>query len=153
MAGVVIPVMKTIILALSLAVAGVGPAHAQLFQPVITRDAVLGALAGALIGDHNHDRWGEGAVIGAAAGALLGATVDQPRAVVYSQAPVVQVAPVVSPAPQVVYVEQSRPVQVVRVFEPAPVVYYASAPVVVAAPVRYNYPARVVYVTRGRRFR
>ncbi|HWA08257.1 MAG TPA: YMGG-like glycine zipper-containing protein [Opitutaceae bacterium] len=130
--------MKTIILALSLAVAGVSSAHAQLFQPAVTRDTILGTVTGALIGGHNHDRWGEGAVIGAAAGALFGATVDQPRTVVYRQ-PVVAVAPPTA----VVYVEQPQPVQVVRVVAPAPVVYYAATPVVVTAPVRYVYVPRV----------
>lgn len=142
--------MKTILLALSLAAAGVGSAHAQLFQPAITRDTVLGAVAGALIGGHNHDRWAEGAVIGAAAGALVGATVDQPRTVVYSQPPppvaVVPAATVVTSAPQVVYVQQARPVRVVRVVQPAPVVCYAPPPaVVVVAPTRYYVSPRYAY--------
>lgn len=141
--------MKTILLALSLAAAGVSSAHAQLFQPTITRDTVLGAVAGALIGGHNHDRWAEGAVIGAAAGALVGATVDQPRTVVYSQPPVtvMRAAPVVvTSAPQVVYVEQAPPVRVVRVVQPAPVVYYAAPPaVVVVAPTRYYVSPRYAY--------
>jgi hypothetical protein len=144
--------MKTILLALSLAAAGVSSAHAQLFQPAITRDTVLGAVAGALIGGHNHDRWAEGAVIGAAAGALVGATVDQPRPVVYRQAPVTVVtpAPVVAQAPQVVYVESAPAVRVVRVVQPSPVVYYAPAPVVVVAPTRYYVSPRYAYGYRGR---
>lgn len=150
--------MKTILLALSLAAAGVGSAHAQLFQPTLTRDTVLGAVAGALIGGHNHDRWAEGAVIGAATGALVGATVDQPRTVVYRQPPVVVVpaATVVAPVPQVVYIEQAPPVRVVRVVQPAPVVYYTPPPaVVVVAPTRYyvsprSYAYGYGYGYRGR---
>ena len=141
--------MKTILLALSLAAAGVGSAHAQLFQPVLTRDTVLGAVAGALIGGHNHDRWAEGAVIGAAAGALVGATVDQPRTVVYRQPPPVTVVPaaaVATSAPQVVYVQPAQPVRVVRVVQPAPVVCYAPPPaVVVVAPTRYYVSPRYAY--------
>jgi hypothetical protein len=151
---VVTGIMKTILLALSLAAAGVSSAHAQLFQPTLARDTVLGAVAGALIGGHNHDRWAEGAAIGAAAGALVGATVDQPRAVVYRQAPVTVItpAPVVAQAPQVVYVEPAAPVRVVRVVQPAPVVYYAPAPVVVVAPTRYYVSPRSAYGYRGGRY-
>ena len=41
--------MRTIVFALSLAAAGVGSAHAQLFQPVIAHDALPGVVAGAII--------------------------------------------------------------------------------------------------------
>ena len=61
--------MKTLLFTLSLAVAGVGSTYAQ--SSTVARGAVVGSIAGALIGGHNHDRWSEGAVIGAAAGALI----------------------------------------------------------------------------------
>jgi hypothetical protein len=127
--------MKTLLLVVSLAAAGVSTANAQIYQPAVVNGSILGGIAGAIIGGHNHDRWGEGALIGAAAGALLGATVEQPRTVVYQQPPVTVVqtvptaqmvpnAPVVAApgAPQVVYVQQ--PTQVVYV------PYYATAPMV-----------------------
>lgn len=141
--------MKTLVLALSLAAAGVSTADAQIYQPAITNGTILGGIAGALIGGHNHDRWGEGALIGAVAGTLLGAAVEPPRAVVYAQPPVmgIQAAPMV-PAAQVVaaapvagtqqVVVQPQPVQVVYV------PYYASTPVVY-----YDYPAPVVRVGVG----
>jgi len=138
--------MKLLLLAVSLAAAGVSTATAQIYQPAVVNGSILGGIAGAIIGGHNHDRWGEGALIGAAAGALLGSTVEQPRAVVYQQPPVtvvqtvpaaqmVPMAPVVgvpaSAAPQVVY-QQSPQV----VYVP----YYATAPVVYE-----SYPAYAVY--------
>jgi uncharacterized membrane protein len=75
-------VMKTkaLFLTMSLAVAGTGAAHAQMFQPTQVRDAALGAVAGALIGGHNNDHWAEGAALGAAAGLVVGSTVDRPNA-------------------------------------------------------------------------
>jgi len=161
--------MKTILLALSLAAAGVSTATAQVYQPNVVNGSILGGIAGAIIGGHNHDRWGEGALIGAAAGALIGSAVEAPRPVVYqqvpvsvvqtvpnaqvvAQAPVVGNAPVVaapgSAAPQVVYV-QPQPTQVVYV------PYYANAPVYYSAPVvsvgvGYRWaPSRVIYVDRN----
>jgi hypothetical protein len=100
----------------------------------VVNGSILGGIAGAIIGGHNHDRWGEGAIIGAAAGALLGSTVQPPRTVVYEQPPVtvVQAAPVVAPAATV---------------PNAPMVY--TAPVVAAPapqPVVVQQPAQVVYV-------
>jgi hypothetical protein len=158
--------MKTILLALSLAAAGVSSAAAQVYQPNVVNGSILGGIAGAIIGGHNHDRWGEGALIGAAAGALIGSAVEAPRQVIYQQppvtvvqtvpnAPVVGQAPVVvsapvSAAPQVVYVQQ-QPTQVVYV------PYYATAPAYCPAPVvsvgvGYSYgPHRAVYVGRGYR--
>lgn len=150
---------QILLLSVSLAVAGVSSAHAQISRPVANGTA-LGALAGALIGGHNHDRWGEGAIIGAAAGALLGAVVDQPRArtTVYQSAPCDNTVTVVRSVPaavtyygtqscaqptQVVYVQQARPTRVVYV--PAP----ARAPrvVIVEEPRHHRRPANVVYVT------
>lgn len=160
--------MKSILLALSLAAVGASTATAQVYQPNVVNGSILGGIAGALIGGHNNDRWGEGALIGAAAGALIGSAIQPARPVVYQQnvvpvvqtvptAPVVAAAPVAgaTTAPQVVYVQQPQPAQVVYVQQPAQVVY-APAPVYYPAPVvsfgfGYNYgPRRVIYVDRGR---
>lgn len=156
--------MKTqaLLLTLSFAAAGIGSAHAQVFRPnAVANGALIGGIAGAFIGGHNHDRWGEGAIIGAAAGALLGAAVEQPRQVVYAQpvippVAVVQAAPLAcatpapaayyypeaqpcaQPATQVVYVQPAQP-RVVYVQQPTRVVYVpvatqgCHAPVVVVA--------------------
>ena len=159
--------MKTILVTVSLALAGVSTAQAQIFRPSVGGSAVVGAVAGGLIGGHNGDRWAEGAVIGAAAGALIGAAMTPQEPVyttpppvyqapatygqqvygqqVYSpqpgttvvQAPTVPNAPVVPDAPTVIY--QQVPTQVVQA--PPQVVYVESAPRVV-----YVEPApRVVY--------
>lgn len=171
--------MKTqaLLLTLSLAAAGISSAHAQVFRPnAVANGAVIGGIAGAFIGGHNNDRWGEGAIIGAAAGALLGAVVDQPRQVVYTQpviqpVAVVQAAPLAcatpppvyvaaqpcaQPATQVVYV-QPQP-RVVYVQQPTRVVYVPAparrAPVVVvAAPTRHHHgrDREIVYVAPGYR--
>ena len=148
---------KALVLFLSLAAAGVSSAHAQVSRPVANGTA-LGAIAGALIGGHNHDRWGEGALIGAAAGAFLGAVVDQgqPRTT-YVQASqpvtVVQSAPVAcaTPGTQVVYVPQQPATRVVYVQQPQPTrVVYVQTPaprvVVVEQPRHHRRPAEVVYV-------
>jgi hypothetical protein len=161
--------MKTFLLALSLAAAGVNAANAQVYRPAVVNGAVLGGIAGAFIGGHNNDRWGEGALIGAAAGALLGSAVQAPRPVVYEAPPVtivqtvpmaatVPVAPSVTPAPQVVYVQQAQPAQVVYVpyYTPAPVVYetYPVYRPVVRVGVGYSWgPRQPVYVRHGHRHR
>lgn len=168
--------MKTILLALSLAATGVSTATAQIYQPSVVNGSILGGIAGAIIGGHNHDLWGEGALIGAVAGGLLGATVEQPRATVYQQVPVTVVqtvptaqvvpqAPVVAQAPavaqsptvsaagapQVVYVQQPAQVVYVPYYANAPVVYYDSAPVV-SVGVGYRWaPRGAIYVGRGYR--
>ena len=124
--------MKTLLLILSLAFAGVSTASAQIYRPAIVNTTLWGGIAGAIIGGHNHDRWGEGALIGAVAGTILGAAIEPP--VVYQSPPVtvVQAAPTVAAAPVVaagarVFVQ--APAQVVYV--PA---YYEAAPVVYAYP-------------------
>lgn len=133
--------MKNLILTLLLAVASTSAVQAQDYQPAVVRGSVLGAIAGAFIGGHNHDRWGQGAVIGAVAGALIGAAVEQP-----APPPPRQVTYYVQPQPAtVVYAQPScpppaAPAQVVYVSTPPPppqVVYVQSAPVVVARPVVY----------------
>jgi hypothetical protein len=150
--------MKTLVVTVSLALAGVSSAQAQMFRPSVGTGAVVGAVAGGLIGGHNGDRWAQGAIIGGVAGALIGAAltpqeyaypspppVYQPPVYgqqvygqqVYSQPQVIQTAPTVPNAQVVpaapVYVEQAPP-QVVYV-ESAPRVVYVPAP-----------PPRVVYV-------
>ena len=134
--------LKAILLTLGLSTAAASAANAQIFVPsAVANGTILGGIAGALIGGHNHNSWGEGAVIGAAAGAVIGSAVADSQAqsrVVYAQpqyayaydgapatavaadapiapaAPVANAAPVatapqyvVSPAPQVVYVQQA----------------------------------------------
>src|SRR5436190_19730342 len=116
--------MKTLLLTLSLAAAGVSTATAQVYQPNVVNGSLLGGIAGAIIGGHNHDRWGEGALIGAAAGALIGSAVEAPRPVVYQQmpVPVVQTVPtaqVVPPASTIVAAPVAAAPQVVYVQQPA----------------------------------
>src|SRR5829696_3892907 len=84
--------MKTILVTVSLALAGVSSVQAQIFRPSVGNGAVVGAVAGGLIGGHNGDRWAQGAVVGAAAGALIGAALT-PQQPVYSARPPVYQAP------------------------------------------------------------
>ncbi len=156
--------MKTLLLALTLAAVGASTASAQIYQPAVVNGSLLGGIAGAIIGGHNHDRWGEGAIIGAAAGALLGSTVPAPRSVVYQQpvalvqsvptaqvVPNAAVVPVAGAQPQVVYVQQPAPVVYVPYYPAAPAVVYDARPVV-SVGFGYNWgPRRVVYVGRGYR--
>ena len=162
--------MKTLLVTVSLAVAGVSSAQAQIFRPSVGNSAVVGAVAGGLIGGHNGDRWAEGAVIGAAAGALVGAalTTQEPaysppppvyqaptnygqRVYTQTGATVVQTAPVVPNAPMVPMaptVVEQVPTQVVQA--PPQVVYVESAPRVVyvpapAPPVYYSAPPVVSF--------
>ena len=136
--------MKTILATLSLALVSVSPVRAEMFQPPATTGAVLGAITGAFVGGHNHNRWAEGAAIGAVAGALIGTAVTPPppvyqaapayqAALVYESAQVYAPPPaayasapqvVYAPSPQVVYVQQAP--QVVYVPAPPRVVYYSS---------------------------
>ena len=150
--------MKTLLFALSLAATGASTVSAQIYRPAVVNGSILGGIAGAIIGGHNHDRWGEGAIIGAAAGALFGSTVPAPRAVVYEQspmtvvqsipnAPVVAYAPTVPVAgaqPQVVYVQQPAQVVYVPYYSVAPAVGYEARPVV-SVGLGYNRGLRRVY--------
>lgn len=138
--------MKTLIIALTLAATGASTASAQIYQPAVVNGAVLGSIAGAIIGGHNNDRWGEGAIIGGIAGALLGSTVQAPRSVAYEQPPVTVVqgvsslpnavvvpnAPTIptASAPQVIYVQQPAQVVYVPYYASAPAVVYQARPVV-----------------------
>ena len=138
--------MKPLFITLALATAVATTAKAEIYRPSVVRDTtVVGAVAGALIGGHNGDRWAQGAVIGAAAGAVVGAIVDttRPAPVPYQRIEPVAVVPY---APTVETVVVSAPPRVVYV-NPAPtrVVYVSSArPVVVARP--------VIVIDGGRRF-
>jgi hypothetical protein len=140
--------MKPLLITLSLALAAFGStARAEYYRSsAVGGTAVLGAVAGALIGGHNGDRWAEGAIIGAAAGAVVGSVVDQSRPVAY-RAPAVQPVAVVPCAPVVgsSAVYTTTPAQVVYVSAPPPpaVVYVSPRPVVVSRP--------VVYVSVGNR--
>ena len=136
--------MKTLVLTVSLAVAGIAPAHAQIFKSSVGGGAAVGAVAGSLIGGHNGDRWAEGAIIGAVAGALLGAAVE-PQRPVYSAPPVYQ-APVYG---QQVYGRPTAPVPDVVVVPNAPTIYEQAPVQVVSAPPQVVYvesAPRVVYV-------
>lgn len=70
--------MKTI-LSLAVALVAFVPAQAQIFRPASVNGALLGGLAGAIIGNNsgslNHDAW-KGAAIGAGAGLLIGSAID-----------------------------------------------------------------------------
>src|SRR5207302_1055341 len=116
--------MKTLF-SLVLGLLALAPAHAQLFGPRAANGALLGGIAGGIIGHNSggnwrHDGW-RGAAWGAGAGWLLGSIIDAnygygyhgydgygsygygyPRTVVTAQPqPVaVQSAPAAAPAPQ-----------------------------------------------------
>jgi len=71
--------MKTPV-SLCLALLAVAPASAQVFRPETVNGAVLGGIAGAVIGNNsgslNHNAW-KGAAIGAVAGGLIGSAVGR----------------------------------------------------------------------------
>ena len=73
-----LPTMKTPVV-LGLALLAFVPAQAQIFRPASLDGALLGGIAGAIIGNNSgslhHNAW-QGAAIGAGAGLLLGATAD-----------------------------------------------------------------------------
>jgi outer membrane lipoprotein SlyB len=68
--------MKKLIL-LVLACLTLSSAQAQLFGPSSLNGALLGGLAGGIIGHNNHNQTGRGIAIGTASGLILGAIVDQ----------------------------------------------------------------------------
>lgn len=139
--------MKTILVTVTIALAGAASANAQIFRPSVGSGAVVGAIAGGLIGGHNGDRWAEGAVIGAAAGALIGAAMT-PVEPAYQPPPVYQ-APAYG---QQVYGHSGYPTTQ-TVYAPAPI---ANAPTIPDAPRVSDQPApqvvyappQVVYVER-----
>ncbi|MCX6954288.1 MAG: YMGG-like glycine zipper-containing protein [Verrucomicrobia bacterium] len=67
-------------LALCLALLAVAPASAQVFRPETVNGALLGGIAGAVIGHNsgslNHNGW-QGAAIGAGVGAIIGSAVGR----------------------------------------------------------------------------
>ncbi|MDD2762991.1 MAG: YMGG-like glycine zipper-containing protein [Opitutaceae bacterium] len=69
-------------LTLALTLLALAPAQAQIFRPEAARGAVLGALAGAIIGnnsgDLHHNAW-RGAAIGAGTGLILGNVIGDIR--------------------------------------------------------------------------
>jgi hypothetical protein len=85
---------------LALALLAVVPGRAQVFGPNATSGALLGGLAGGIIGHNDHNQTGRGIAIGAASGLILGSIADQanydsyqrteapaPNYYVYRQAP------------------------------------------------------------------
>lgn len=73
--------MKTI-LSLAVALVALVPAQAQLFRPASVNGALLGGLAGAIIGNNSgslHHNGLQGAAIGAGAGLLIGSAIDADR--------------------------------------------------------------------------
>lgn len=71
---------RTVPVLLILALACQLPARAELFRPATVKGALIGGVAGAVIG-HNNDRRGwEGAAYGMAAGAIVGSIVGEARA-------------------------------------------------------------------------
>jgi uncharacterized protein YcfJ len=156
-AGRLIACMKTLLVTLALAAAGVSSAHAQYYSSTVSQGAVLGGIAGAFIGGHNDDRWAEGAAIGATAGALLGAAVDQPYAQSASYddygnycPPQGQVVVVNRPAVRYVYAPPVRRVVYTNpyAYRRAPVVVYRSHDYGRRAPV-VSYRGRDNHNNRG----
>jgi uncharacterized protein YcfJ len=111
--------MKTLTLSLIALTLGVAQVKAQIFQPNIVNGAILGGVAGAIIGNNSGGHHAvEGAIIGTTAGAVIGSMIQPQPTMVYTQpAPVVYYD---SPAP--VVVEQRCAPEVVTVY-PAPVYY------------------------------
>jgi hypothetical protein len=144
--------MKTLLVTVSIALAGVSSAHAQIFRPSVGGGAVVGAVAGGLIGGHNGDRWAEGAVIGGVAGALIGAAMTPQEPVYASQPPVYQ-APTPAVYGQQVYGQPAVvQVQNAPTVPNAPVVYDQSQVQVVQAPPQVvQAPPQVVYVEQAPR--
>jgi len=101
--------MKTPI-PLGLALLALAPASAQVFRPETVNGAVIGGIAGAVIGHNSgslgHNGW-RGAAWGAGLGWVLGSVADaNRRAVIWERPPV--------------YVESARPVVVQAPAQPAP---------------------------------
>src|SRR5580700_2568676 len=70
---------------LALALLATGPAHAQIFGPNATGGALLGGIAGGIIGHNDHNQTGRGIAIGAASGLILGSIADQANYDSYQQ--------------------------------------------------------------------
>ena len=124
--------MKKTLLVMVALLAGAVSAQAQIYTSSTAQGAVLGGVAGAIIGNNSGGRHApEGALIGAVAGALIGNAVGNQSRTVY-----VQSTPTYTPPPQVVYVQPPAvaPAQQVVVYQQAPQVVY------------YQQPQTVVYV-------
>ena len=65
------------LLCLAVALFAMVPARAQIFGSNAAGGAVLGGIAGGIIGYNNHNQTGRGIAIGAASGLLLGSIADQ----------------------------------------------------------------------------
>jgi hypothetical protein len=105
--------MKTLTLSLIALTLGVAPVKAQIFQPNVVNGAIVGGIAGAIIGNNSGGHHaGEGAIIGTAAGAVIGSLAQPQSTVVYER-----------PAPVVYEYESPAPVVVEERCAPAPVYY------------------------------
>ncbi|HKB91881.1 MAG TPA: glycine zipper 2TM domain-containing protein, partial [Opitutaceae bacterium] len=129
--------MKISILPLGISLLlGSASMKAQIFAPNLAGPgAVIGGIAGAVIGNHNHNTLA-GAAIGTVAGAVIGSTIQtQPSYPVYrsgatyvvQDAPLAPAAPVYGEYPQTMVVQQPAP-QIVYVERPV-TYYYEPAPV------------------------
>jgi hypothetical protein len=109
--------MKTFTLSLLALALGVAPMKAQIFQPNVVNGALLGGIAGAIIGNNSGHYTARGALIGAVGGAVLGSLVQPQSAAVYTQQP----APVIyAQSAPVVY--STQPAQVTAfAYDPAPI--------------------------------
>ncbi len=92
--------MKTLF-CLAVALLSVAPARAQIFGPNATGGALIGGLAGGIIGYNNHHQTGRGIAIGAASGLLLGSIADQANEDFYQRTQV--------PVPATTYVYRQTP--------------------------------------------
>ena len=117
--------MKKTLLVMVALLAGAVSSQAQIYTSSTAQGAVLGGVAGAIIGNNSGGRHApEGALIGAVAGALIGNAVGNQSRTVY-----VQTTPTYTPPPQVVYVQPAAvPAQQVVVYQQAPQVVYYQQP-------------------------
>ena len=125
--GVLECVMKKSLLVIVALLGGTVSAQAQIYTSSTAQGAVIGGVAGAIIGNNSGGRHApEGALIGALAGALIGHAVDNPPV---TRTVVVQSPPPspCTPPPQVVYVQTAYPRQQVVVYRQAPRVVYVQA--------------------------
>lgn len=131
--------MKKTFLALGLLTIGAVSSHAQIYRSPTAQGAVIGGVAGAVIGNNSGKHTAEGALIGAVAGALIGNSLETRTVVVQTPPP----PPCPPPQSQVVYVQSGQTVVVTQtpaaqpvivtqpvVMAPAPVVIYRASPVV-----------------------
>ena len=126
--------MKTPTLSLFALILGIAPLKAQVFQPNVLNGALVGSVAGAIIGNNSGHHTAEGALIGAVGGAALGSLVQSRPAPVYYTQPA---APVYYAPPPPVYYVQPAPVA----YAPPTrvVIEETPPPAVCPAPVYYRY--------------